>query len=225
MAYITTIGEVVSIAGGINSITGGGITNALGMGPKSQSGTQAQTAGDPFSPYRANLAAMYNGALTGGNQTDPTQMPGYSAWQSGVLNPAMEASKRSSAASGMMNSGNEQIALNNTAQQGYYGFMTNYMNQLAQGSGAVNNPVQAAGLGTAQGNANMNNQQAGIGAIGQGLSGLVGSSGGNVDMTGFQTPYQAPTYSPSTTSAPAWSPMTTDPSGGVGISGSSFPLQ
>lgn len=173
------LGNAITIAGGINSLTNAGGNIDTGV----------QRAGDPFAGYRGNLAAMYAGALSQGGQVDPTQMPGYSQWKSGVMDPAMEASKRSAAASGMLHSGNEQIALQKTAQQGYYGFMTDYMNRLAQGSGAVNNPATAASLGAQQGNMNQQATMQGIGAIGQGLAGYFSSGAATpVDMTGFYTP-------------------------------------
>lgn len=129
---------------------GGGGGGSVGGG----SGSGAQAAADPFSSYRANLGSIYSDMLTGSSPTDVTKMPGYTQFKTGVLDPALDASKRSAAASGMMRSGNEQMALQGTAQKGYYGFMTDYLNRLAQGSGAVNNPAQAAALGINQGNLN-----------------------------------------------------------------------
>jgi hypothetical protein len=154
-----SIAAVVGIASGVNSLMGGG------GGSGSSGGAATTAAADPFSPYRANLASMYSGALQPGAKTDLTQLPGYSQYQSGVVDPALEASKRSAAASGMMRSGNEQIALQDTAQKGYYGFMTDYLNRLAQGSGAANNPATAVGMG-------LNATQSGYQALGQGIGGL-----------------------------------------------------
>lgn len=188
--------EAVSLAASVNSLTGGGITSALGLGPKSMSGSQAQQAADPFSPYRDKLAQLYSGALQPGASQDPTAMPGYSQWKTGVLDPSLEASKRSAAASGMLYSTNEQQNLQKTAQGGYYGFMTDYLNRLAQGSGAVQNPAQAAALGLSQGNLNQQGIMQGLGGIATTMSGLSGQFGTStpVDMTGFQTPYTSPTY-------------------------------
>jgi len=169
---LTGLSSVLGIAGGINSLTGGGITSALGFGDKSPSGAQAQQMADPFSQYRSQLGAQYAGALAPGGKTDITQMPGYSQFESGVMQPSLEASQRKAAGAGMLYSGNEQQALQQTAQGGYYGFMTDYMNRLAQGSGAVQNPAQAAGMGLGQGQYNQANVMSGIGAIGQGLSGF-----------------------------------------------------
>lgn len=187
-------GSYVALAVGVNSLTGGAITNALGMGPSGSSvgggtGAGAQAAADPFAPYRANLGSLYSGALTTTNKQDITQMPGYSQFQSGVMDPALEASKRSSAASGMLRSGNEQIALQKTAQQGYYGFMTDYLNRLAQGSGAVNNPAQAAALGVNQGNLNDAGFMQGLGATATALKGIYNSynsdPGYTMDYSGY----------------------------------------
>ena len=173
---LETIGSVVGIASGLNSIFGGG--GGAGGG----SGSQAQTAVDPFASYRGNLASMYSGMLQPGAQTDITKMPGYDQFQTGVMNPALEASKRSSAASGMMRSGNEQIALQSTAQQGYYGFMQDYMNRLATGSGAGYAPSQGGIAGINQGNLNQQAQMQGIGGILTGAKQLQTQYSGNPSM-------------------------------------------
>jgi len=127
---------------------------------------------DPFAPYRANLGQMYSGALQPGTGIDVTRMPGYSQYTSGVLNPAMEASKRSAAASGLLYSGRESAALQDIGQRGYYGFMTDYLNRLAQGSGATVNPATAGGLGISQNTANQAAFSQGLGGLGQGIAGL-----------------------------------------------------
>jgi hypothetical protein len=179
-------GSYVALAVGINSLTGGGITDALGFGGGggSRGGAAAQEAVDPFASYRGKLGEMYSGYLTGETETDITKMPGYSQFQKGVLNPALEASKRSSAASGILQSGNEQIALQDVGQRGYYGFMTDYLNRLAQGSGAVNNPAQAAGMGLNQMGMNQQGVMQGMGALGQIAGQFSGSNQGNVTYSG-----------------------------------------
>jgi len=168
---LAAIGSIVGIAGGLNSLFGGG-----GGGGGTQVSGTAQQAVDPFAPYRANLGAMYSGMLQPGAKTDITKMPGYDQFQTGVMDPALEASKRSSAASGMLRSGNEQIALQDTAQRGYYGFMTDYMNRLATGSGAGYAPAQGGMSGIAQGNLNQQAQMQGIGGILTGAKQLQGNS-------------------------------------------------
>ena len=161
-----SIASIVGIASGINSIFGGG-------GGGGGGGNQAVTeAADPLAPFRANLASMYSSYLQPGANVDVTSMPGYSVYKTGIMDPALEASKRSAAASGQLYSGGEQIGLQNVAQRGYYGFMTDYLNRLAQGSGATIAPAGAVGLG-------LNAAQSGYQALGQGIGGLGNLFGGS----------------------------------------------
>jgi len=192
-SLLGNIGAATSIAAGINSLTGGGLTDLLGLGDKAPTAAEAQKMADPFSPYRAKLAEMYSGYLTGGNNTNIAQMPGYSQFESGVLNPALEATKRAGAKSGMLMSGNEQIALQKQGQTGYYNFMTDYLNRLATASGATTAPAQAANLGLAQGAANQQGIMQGIGGVGTGLAGLFGTNNTNVANTSSSTAGAGPT--------------------------------
>lgn len=160
-----TLASVVGIAGGIKALTSS----------SSSAGAQAQQAADPFSGYRGQLGEMYAGALQPGATSNIQNMPGFTQFNTGVLQPAMQASQRAAAATGNLYSGAEQLQLQKVGQQGYYGFMTDYMNRLAQGSGAVNNPAQAAALGF---NAQNQSDQAfmqGMGGIAQGLRGFASS--------------------------------------------------
>ena len=170
------VAQVVGIAGGINSLTGGGVTKMFG-GEGAPSGAEARQMADPFSQYRGNLAEMYSGALQPGGSTNIQSMPGFSQFQTGVMNPAMEAQQRTAAKSGMLYSGNEMQALQQTGQKGYYGFMTDYLNRLTQGSGATNNPATAAGMGLTQMGSNQQGFSQGLGALGT-LAGQFSGSGG-----------------------------------------------
>jgi hypothetical protein len=202
------VGSAMAIATGINALTGGGVTKALGLGgsttvntgggtvttsppgtttPLPGGGTTGGTTdiatpagalkvADPFSAYRSQMADLYAGYLTGGNKTDITQMPGYSQFQTGVLDPAMEATKRSAAKSGQMVSGNELIALQKQGQTGYYGFMTDYLNRLATASGASSSPATAAQLASGTATAQQQATMQGIGGVLTGAAGLVGAS-------------------------------------------------
>lgn len=175
---LSDFSSALNIASSVNSLTGGGVSNLLG-GPGSISGSEAQQMADPFAPYRSNLAQMYSGVLQPGTTIDVTKMPGYSQYTSGVLDPAMEASKRSAAASGLLYSGRESAALQDIGQRGYYGFMTDYLNRLAQGSGAAVNPATAGGLGLSQNTANQQAFSQGLGGLGQGIAGLYPGSSTN----------------------------------------------
>ena len=163
------VGSVTGIASGLNSIFGGGTGSAAGT----------TAAADPYSAYRGGAASLYNAFLTGGVTPDVAKMPGFTAYKSGVLDPALSAAQRTAGASGQLYSGGESAALTKIGQQGYYGFMTDYLNRLAQGSGATNNPATAVGMGLQQ-------QQAGYTALGQGVGSLAqqfaGSSGTGIGM-------------------------------------------
>ena len=207
---IETIAAGVGIAGGLNSMFGGGSSSG------GQTSQQAQQASDPFASYRPGEAAQYNNAMKSGGTVDPTQMPGYSQWMSGVLNPAMESTQGKEAAAGMSGSGAEKQALQGVGQQGYYSFMTEYMNRLAQGSGAVQNPASGGAAGTSQGNQQANAFSSGLGGVATGLGGLfgantasAGSGGGYVSPGGYvsssENPYGGATSQPSSAYA-TWSP-------------------
>ena len=157
------LGSILDIAGGINSLF------------NQPSPAAAQASGDPFAPYRAGLAAQYAGALQPGGSTNIQAMPGYTQYNTGVMQPALQASQRAAAASGQLYSGGEQQALQKTGQQGYYGFMTDYLNRLSTGSGASANPLGAAQMGQNVAASNQQGVMQGVGAIGQGVSGLFGS--------------------------------------------------
>ena len=125
------------VAGGITA--GSGTTAGAGAG-------SASNPADPFAPYRADLAKQYAGALTPSASSNIQAMPGYSQYNTGVVQPAMMAAQRAAAAGGNLYGGGEKARLQTLGQQGYYNFMNDYMNRLAQGSGAVNNPATAVGL-------------------------------------------------------------------------------
>ena len=211
-----TIAAVTAIAGGVNSLTGGSITKMFSGGESGGSGvnSDAQKAADPFAPYRAQLGSMYSGALQPGASTDITKMPGSSQFKTGVMDPSMEATKRSMAASGQMQSGNEQIALEKIGQQGYYGFMQDYMNRLATGSGASQSPLGGATFGA---NVQSGQDQAamqGLGGIMQGIGGLYGGSRSPMQYN----PIQADTGSAANTAANYYgSSSSYDPSAGWSI--------
>ena len=174
-----TVASYVGIAAGVNALTGGGVTNALGI-TKSSAGTGAGSAtatANPMAPYQAQLAQMYAGYLQPGQNANPQAMPGYTQYQTGVVNPAEQTAQRTAASAGMLYSGNEAQALQGVAQQGYSGFMNNYLSQLSGGAGAGFNPAAAAQLGVSQQNAQQQAVMQGLGAVSTGLSGLSGQFG------------------------------------------------
>jgi hypothetical protein len=167
------LGSILNIAGGINALTGGG--------------SSGSTTGDPFAQYRSGLAAQYAGALQPGGTTNIQGMPGYTQYNTGVMQPALQATQRAGAATGQLYSGGEAAALQKQAQQGYYGFMTDYLNRLATGSGASANPLGGAQLANTMQNQQQAGVMQGIGAIGQGVSGLGGMFGNLGGITNYGT--------------------------------------
>jgi len=166
------ISSALNIAGGINALTSGG-------------GGGSSTPGDPFSQYRAGLAAQYAGALQPGGATNIEAMPGFTQFQTGVMQPAMQASQRSAAGAGQLYSGGESAALQKIGQQGYSGFMNDYLNRLSTGSGASANPLGGADLAA---RLQAQQQQAvmqGIGAFGQGISGISNLFGGKSNYSDY----------------------------------------
>ena len=153
------LSTILDLVGGINSLTAG-------------QSSGAQSSADPFAQYRPGFASTYASAMAPGGSTNIEAMPGFTQYKTGVMDPAMEASQRAAASTGQLYSGGEQQALQKTGQQGYYSFMTNYLNSLATGSNANQNPYNAANLGVQQQNQNQQASMQGLGAIFQGVAGL-----------------------------------------------------
>ena len=192
-----TVASYVSIAAGVNSLTGGGVNKLFG-GQGQQSGGSATATANPMAPYQAQLAQMYQGYLQPGASSNIQAMPGFSQYKTGVLDPAMQASQAKAASTGQLYSGAESAQLQGIGQQGYYGFMTDYMNRLAQGSGAAANPATAAGVGLAQGASNQQGFSQGLGALATGMQGFAGNpnvgSGYNLNApNGIQSYFQGST--------------------------------
>ena len=198
-----SVASGIGIASGINAITGGGVTKALGLGGSGSGAStgvgSATAAANPMAPYQAQLAQMYAGYLQPGQNAAPQAMPGFTQFQTGVVAPAEQASQRAASTTGMLYSGNEAQALQGVAQQGYSGFMNNYLSQLSGGAGAGFNPASAAQLGIAQQNAQQQAIMQGIGGIATGAASLYGQFGGGnspntsaMSTPGYQT--QGGTY-------------------------------
>jgi len=197
-----SVASGIGIASGINAITGGGVTKALGLGGSGSGAStgvgSATAAANPMAPYQAQLAQMYAGYLQPGQNAAPQAMPGFTQFQTGVVAPAEQASQRAAGSTGMLYSGNEAQALQGVAQQNYSGFMNNYLSQLSGGAGAGFNPAAAAQLGSAQQNAQQQAIMQGIGGIATGAASLYGQFGSNSPNTsamstpGYQT--QGGTY-------------------------------
>ena len=166
-----TVASYVSIAAGVNSLTGGGVNKLFG-GQGQQSGGSATATANPMAPYQAQLAQMYQGYLQPGASSNIQAMPGFSQYKTGVLDPAMQASQAKAASTGQLYSGAESAQLQQIGQQGYSGFMQNYLSNLYTGATSGANAGQQAGN-----TVNTANQQAfqqGLGSLATGLQGFAG---------------------------------------------------
>ena len=180
-----TVASYVSIAAGVNSLTGGGVNKLFG-GQGQQSGGSATATANPMAPYQAQLAQMYQGYLQPGASSNIQAMPGFSQYKTGVLDPAMQASQAKAASTGQLYSGAESAQLQQIGQQGYSGFMQNYLSNLYTGATSGANAGQQAGN-----TVNTANQQAfqqGLGSLATGLQGFAGnpnvSNGYNLNASG-----------------------------------------
>ena len=140
-------GEFSGGPGGGSDLAGallvaGGITAGSGAG----TGAGAANPADPFAPYRSNLAKQYADSLAPGASSNIQAMPGYSQYNTGVVQPAMMAAQRAAATGGNLYGGGEKARLQALGQQGYYNFMNDYTNRLERASGATNNPATAVQL-------------------------------------------------------------------------------
>jgi len=168
-----TVASYVGIAAGVNSLTGGGVSKLFG-GQGQQSGASATATANPMAPYQAQLAQMYQGYLQPGASSNIQAMPGFSQFQTGVLNPALQASQSAAASTGQLYSGAESAQLQNIGQKGYSGFMQNYLSNLY--SGATGGALAGQQAGNTVNTANQQAFQQGLGSLATGLQGFAGQT-------------------------------------------------
>lgn len=172
----TVTASVVGIAGGVNSLTGGAITNALGFGPDSPGGGGVNSNYDPYGPYRADAAKQLNELMI-----DPSLalgQPGYAS----TLQQGMNTVNRGMAKTGQLQSGAEQAALMDLGQNTFGSYYNSKLATLMQLSGASQNPAAAAQAQTQANlanasinNANMNMFTSGLGGVSAGIKGIYNS--------------------------------------------------
>jgi hypothetical protein len=163
-SVVSTIGSVVGIATGANSLFGGGGSSGGGGGNVSQ-GTY-----DPYGPYRGQAASQLNQLMN--NPSLAMAQPGYQQ----QLQQGQEQSQRGAAATGMLQSGAEASALQSQGQNTFASYYNSQLANLMQLSGASQAPA-AAGLAQQQAaSAAQARQYGAINQITSGLGGLAGSS-------------------------------------------------
>lgn len=175
-----TAASVVGIAAGVNSLTGGGITNALGMGGSSGGGGGGQGQFDPYGQYRGQAAQQLNSLMN--NPSQALSQPGYQQ----TLQQGQQTVNRGMAATGQLQSGQEQAALQNLGQQTFGAYYNQQLANLMQLSGASQSPASAGFAQQQAASAAQNRQLQGAGTLMSGLSTL----GGLYTNTGNQTSAQ-----------------------------------
>jgi hypothetical protein len=184
---------VATTAMAVNSLSGGAISNAIsGGGSTGSSSTNPANAAtyDPYAPYRSSaastLANVYN------NPSLALSDPGFTQ----SLQTGMQTTNRGMAATGQLQSGQEQVALSNLGMNTFSSYYNNKIANLMQMSGASQSPAaagqaqsQAAMANAAMTNARTAQFSSGLGAI----SGLANSYNGS--GWGNTTTASTPNYS------------------------------
>ena len=155
--------SVVGLTVGVNALTG----NPLGLGGSSGGGGGSSGGGsgqyDPYGQYRGQAATQLNTLMN--NPSMAMSQPGYQQ----QLQQGMRTTQRGAAATGMLQSGAEQNALQNVGQNTFGSFYNSQLANLMQLSGATQSPAAA---GMAQSQAATLAQSRQFGAINQATSAL-----------------------------------------------------
>ena len=178
-----TVAAVATTAVAAKSLFGGGSSSGGGA-------TGAQQQYDPYGPYRAQAASQLQNVMQ--NPALAMAQPGYQQ----QLQQGTQATERTLAARGGLQSGQEQAALQTLGQNTFGSFYNSLTSQLEQLSGASQAPAQA-NLAAQQGASSQFGLQSG--ALGQVTSGLGGLA--NIYNSSQTTPIQADTGAAASTAS------------------------
>ena len=171
-ASLGVAASVVGIGSGLNSLFGGG---GGGGGGSTSSGTY-----DPYGQYRGQAASQLNTLMN--NPSMAMSQPGYQQ----QLQQGMRTTQRGAAATGMLQSGAEQNALQNVGQNTFGSYYNQQLANLMQLSGASQSPA-AAGMAQQQAASIAQNRQLqGAGTLMSGMSTLGGLFNGTSNQTSSQ---------------------------------------
>ena len=184
--------SVVGIATGVNALFGGGSSGGGGGG----GGGQGQY--DPYGQYRGQAATQLNTLMN--NPSMAMSQPGYQQ----QLQQGMRTTQRGAAATGMLQSGAEQNALQNVGQNTFSSYYNSQLANLMQLSGASQSPA-AAGMAQQQAATLAQNRQfQGAGTLMSGMSTLGGLFGGTNTNPGMMGNQQTPNCSDPYASMPSY---------------------
>lgn len=204
-SWISAGAAVIGVANSMGAFGGGG------GGGGYQAGSAQQY--DPYGPYRADAATQLQDLMK--NPAQAMAQPGYQQ----QLQQGQQATSRGMAATGQLQSGAEQAALQNLGQSTFSSYYNSMIANLAQFSGATQSPA-AAGQAQAQSNLAAQNIAAsryGINtATGNQIAGLGGAFG---NLYKSMTPSTPDTNIMGYGQTPNWvNPYSSyDQSGGSGI--------
>jgi hypothetical protein len=192
--------SVVGIAVGGNALLG----NPLGIGGSGGGGGGSTSSGtyDPYGPYRGQAAAQLNNLVN--NPSIAMSQPGYQQ----TLEQGMRASQRGAAATGQLQSGGEQAALQNIGQNTFGAYYNAQLANLMQLSGASQNPAAAALSQQQAASLSQNRQLQGVGTALSGLTTLGGifKSSGSTGSSGtdYGPGWSSSGYTDPNTSGGGW---------------------
>jgi hypothetical protein len=171
------IGSVVGIGSGLSNIFGGGSHGGAAPQPTTSGGGGAAGQYDPYGPYRAEAASQLQQVMQ--NPALAMAQPGYQQ----QLQQGMQATERGAAATGQLQSGREQAALQSLGQNTFASFYNSLTSQLEQLSGASQAPAQANLAAQQAAASQFGIQSAGLGQLSSGLGGLANLYKGSQGVT------------------------------------------
>ena len=180
--HLGTVGAVVGIASGVNSLMSDG-------GSSSGAASTASGLADPAQAYRSGWAGQFNKLLTAGpgGLADNAM---FKSWS----DASTQQLQRQMAAKGQTQSGQEQIALKNLDQSNMYNYWTSmlnpYMNLIGTPAGGATGYLQGLSTGGGLESGAWKSISQGLG----GLSNIYGGSSGQ-DPSWYSSPSGYQSYS------------------------------
>lgn len=187
------------VAGVVSAVTGAvGLGESLFGGGSSGGGGGGSTSTtyDPYGPYRTQAAQQLNSLMN--NPSSVMGLPGYQQ----QLQQGIQTTNRGMAASGQLQSGQEQAALMNLGQNTFGSYYNAQLANLMQLSGASQSPA-AAGQAQTQANlARSNIQTQNLQNMAGGAGALVG--GINQGINAWGNTSSSPQYANANAQMSAW---------------------
>ena len=162
--------------------------NLFGGGLK---GTGATSATDPYAQYRPQAAQQLNTLMN--NPSAALSQPGYQQ----TLTEGLKQSQRGAAATGQLQSGAEQAALQSQGQNVFGSYYNTLVGNLMQMSGASQNPASAQTAAQQIAASKQNMQSQNLASLTSGITGLGSIAslyGGNNPSQGLTSSYTGTAY-------------------------------